>query len=112
MHTYILQHHRHFIIDFISLLCLKGPDQLQVSVVLNKQSLLYKTDERCTGAGGVCVCVCLLGGLKVEKEVQSVKELSQVNNSSHASCSAAAARGVGTQFLRYMTTSKTIHSED
>lgn len=60
----------------------------------------------------VCVCVCLLGGLKVEKEVQSVKELSQVNNSSHASCSAAAARGVGTQFLRYMTTSKTIHSED
>lgn len=77
-------------------------------MVLNKQSLLYKTDERCTGAGGVC----LLGGLKVEKEVQSVKELSQVNNSSHASCSAAAARGVGTQFLQYMTTSKTIHSED
>lgn len=48
----------------------------------------------------------------MEKEVQSVKELSQVNDSSHASCSAAAAHGVGTQFLRYMTTSKTIHSED
>lgn len=63
IHTYILQHHRHFIIDFISLLCLKGPDQLQVSVVLNKQSLLYKTDERCTGAGGVCVCVSV-GGAK------------------------------------------------
>lgn len=97
-------------------MCSKGPDLLQVSVVLNKQSLLYKTDERCTGAGGVGVCVCaracLLGGLKVEKEVQSVKELSQVNNSSHASCSPAAARGVGTQFLRYMTTSKTIRSED
>lgn len=60
----------------------------------------------------VCVCVSVGGAKGGKGSAKEVKELSQVNNSSHASCSAAAARGVGTQFLRYMTTSKTIHSED